>query len=287
MCQARLGADDEPFFLFLHFYDVHTDFTPKDEYREKYVGPYAGRLTGSTIQLVNVRNAEERLSDADVRWLREMYDAEIRQLDDLLGRFLGWLDDEGELDETLIVVTSDHGEEFQEHGSVLHGRTHYQEVARVPLLVRGPGVPSATVVSTPVHGIDVTPTILGVMGIPSRQARDGIDLSPAWSGGVLPERTFFAEADHNNQVEGVLVSDIKKMVRQGSTKLLLDTHTGAVELYDIGRDAAELQDLAPGAPERVAELRALLERFLAVEVEAEAVPPPSEEERARLEALGY
>jgi arylsulfatase A-like enzyme len=283
----RSRADDEPFFLFLHFYDVHTDFTPKDEYREKYVGPYAGRLTGSTIQLVNVRNAEERLSDADVRWLREMYDAEIRQLDDLLGRFLGWLDDEGELDETLLVVTSDHGEEFQEHGSVLHGRTHYQEVARVPLLVRGPGVPSATVVSTPVHGIDVTPTILGVMGIPSRQARDGIDLSPAWSGGALPERTFFAEADHNNQVEGVLVSDIKKMVRQGSTKLLLDTHTGAVELYDIGRDAAELQDLAPGAPERVAELRALLERFLAVEVEAEAVPPPSEEERARLEALGY
>jgi arylsulfatase A-like enzyme len=138
-----------------------------------------------------------------------------------------------------------------------------------------------------VHGIDVTPTILGVMGIPSRQARDGIDLSPAWNGGALPERTFFAEADHNNQVDGVLVSDIKKMVRQGSTKLLLDTHTGAVELYDIERDAAELQDLASGAPERVAELRALLEGFLADEVEAEAVPPPSAEERARLEALGY
>jgi len=283
----RARDEGKPFFLFLHFYDVHTDFTPRDEYRERFVGPYAGRLTGSTTQLVTVRNEGERLGDADIRWLREMYDAEIRQMDDLLGRFFAWLDDEDLFDETLFVVTSDHGEEFQEHGSVLHGRTQYQEILRIPLLVRGPGVPAGTVVSTPVNGVDVTPTLLGVMGIASRQERDGVDLSPLWQGGTLPPRAMYAEADHNNRVDGQFVYDIKKMVREGSEKLFLDTHTGALELYDLASDAGEVRNLAEAHPERVQALQALLERWQAGSVEGEAVPPPTAEEQRKLEALGY
>jgi arylsulfatase A-like enzyme len=282
------GRDpDEPFFLFLHFYDVHTDFTPRDEYRERFVGPYAGGLTGSTMQLVRVRNLEQQLDEADVTWLKEMYDAEIRQLDELLGRFFEWLEDEGLADDTLFVITSDHGEEFQEHGSVLHGRTHYQEVLRIPLLVRGPGIPAGKVVDSPVHGVDVTPTILAALGVPSSVPRDGLDLSPAWSGGALPERVFYAEADHNNKVEGEFVYDIKKMVRRGSTKFLLDTHTQAVELYDLDGDPEERDDLSGQRPERVQELRALLEEYLRGTVESEQAAPPSEEDKRKLEALGY
>jgi arylsulfatase A-like enzyme len=283
----RARDEDRPFFLFLHFYDVHTDFTPRAEYRERFVGPYSGRLTGSTSQLVSVRNGEDTLSAADLRWLREMYDAEIRQLDDLLGRFFAWLEDEGLADGTLFVVTSDHGEEFQEHGSVLHGRTQYQEVLRIPLLVKGPGVPAGKVVSAPVHGVDVTPTILAVLGIASRTPRDGLDLTPAWSGGTLPERLLFGEADHNNRVEDEWVYDIKKMVRQGHAKLLLDRLTGRLELYDLERDRGEQDDVADERPELVGALKAELERFLAGAVEGEAIPPPTEEERRRLEALGY
>jgi len=283
----RARDEEKPFFLFLHFYDVHTDFTAKSEYRERFVGPYSGRLTGSTTQLVKVRDGEETLSETDVRWLREMYDAEIRQLDDLLGRFFAWLDEEELRDETLFVVTSDHGEEFQEHGSVLHGRTYYQEILRVPLLVQGPGVPAGKVVTTPVAGVDVTPTILALMGIPSSMARDGFDLTPTWSGGALPERLLFAEADHNNKIDGEFVNDIRKMVRRGDQKLLVDTHTGRLELYDLAQDRGESRDLSGSEAERVRELQAALERFLAGAVEGEAIPPPSEEERKRLEALGY
>ena len=283
----RARDEDKPFFLFLHFYDVHTDFTPRAEYRDQFVGPYAGRLTGSTTQLVNVRNADERLAEADLTWLRAMYDAEIRQLDDTLGRFFEWLDDEGLRDETLFVITSDHGEEFQEHGNLLHGRTHYQEVLRIPLLLQGPGIPAGKAVATPVHGIDVTPTILAAMGLASSQARDGLDLAPSWNGGTLPARLFFSEADHNNRVEGEFVYDIKKMVRQGDTKFLLDTHSLAVELYDLQQDAGERQDLAAKDPARAAALRAELERFLESAVVSEAIPPPTEEEQKKLEALGY
>jgi len=283
----RARDEGEPFFLFLHFYDVHTDFTPRAEYRDQFVGPYSGRLTGSTTQLVNVRNADERLNEADIRWLTEMYDAEIRQLDDTLGRFFAWLDDQGLRDETLFVITSDHGEEFQEHGNLLHGRTHYQEVLRIPLLLEGPGLPAGAVVKTPVHGVDVTPTILAAMGLASSQPRDGLDLAPAWSGGTLPARLFFSEADHNNRVDGEFVYDIKKMVRQGDTKFLLDTHSQATELYDLARDAHESVDLAPQDPARAAALRAELARYLESAVVGEAIPPPSEEEKKKLEALGY
>jgi arylsulfatase A-like enzyme len=286
--QFLRGRDpDEPFFLFLHFYDVHTDFTPRAEYRQQLVGPYAGRMTGSTPQLVKFRNAGEQLSEADLRWLREMYDAEIRQLDDLLGRFFGWLDDEGLYDETLFVITSDHGEEFQEHGSLLHGRTQYQEVLGIPLLLSGPGIPAATVISTPVHGVDVTPTILGIMGLDSSMPRDGLDLSPTWSDGALPQRLLYGEADHNNLVAGQMVVDTRKMVREGDSKLLYDTHTERNELYDLAADPGERNDLAALLPERVAELQARLQTFMAGSIEPETVAPPSAEEQRKLDALGY
>src|SRR5262249_30988778 len=152
-------------------------------------------------------------------------------------------------------------------GSVLHGRTYYQEVLRVPLLIQGPGIPAGKVVGTPVSGVDVTPTILALMSIPSSQPRDGFDLTPTWNGGTVPERLLFSEADHNNKIDGEFVYDIRKMVRRGEEKLLLDTHTGKQELYDLTTDKAESRDLAGTQPDQVSDLRAQLERFLAGTVE--------------------
>jgi arylsulfatase A-like enzyme len=277
----------KPLFLFLHFYDTHTDYTPRDEYRQQFVQAYTGRMEGRSSQLDGVRKRGERLEEDDLRFLREMYEAEIRQFDALLGDFFAWLRTEGLLDESLIVVTSDHGEEFQEHGGLLHGRQHFQESLRVPLLVAGPGVPAGVVVTEPVDGVDVTPTLLGVMGLETSQPRDGLDLSPTWRGGALPARTLFAEADHGNLQAGRLVSDVKKMVRRGNEKLLQDTRTGAVELYDLAKDPLERDNLAERAPARVAELRAELERYLQGARAGEAIPPPSAEEQAQLDALGY
>jgi arylsulfatase A-like enzyme len=278
---------EEPFFLFLHFYDAHTDFTPRAPYRERFVEPYQGRLTGRTQQLVALRDKGERFAPDDLRWLRQMYDAEIRQLDDTLGRFLAWLDDRGWLASSLVVVTSDHGEEFQEHGGILHGRTQYQEVLRVPLLVAGPGVPAGVVIDTPVHGVDVVPTMLACMGIPVGTARDGLDLSVLWRGGSLPERALFAEADHTNQVEGEHVLDVKHMIRRGARKLHFDRHARSAQLFDLERDPRESTDLAAGEPEATRALLAELERFRAGAVVPESIPRPSLEERRLLDELGY
>ncbi len=289
-----LGArsSGKPFFLFLHFYDVHTDFTPEEKYKDEFVGPYGGRLTGRTQQLIAFRNRGQSFTEQDLRWLREMYDAEIRQLDDLLAGFLDWLDEQGLADESLFVITSDHGEEFGEHGGVLHGRTQYQELLEIPLIVQGPGVPRGTVIDTPVHGVDVAPTILALMGMRPSVPVDGHDLSVLWRGaGTLPERALFGEADHNNLIEGRPVVDIKRMVRRGTDKLCLDKHTQEMELYDLGADPGEQQDLVGAAPEKVSSLRAELDRFMEGEVEPDVIPEPTAEERQQerriLAATGY
>src|SRR6185503_6671688 len=224
---------------------------------------------------------------ADLEFLREMYDAEIRTFDELLGRFLEWLGEQHLRDETLILVTSDHGEEFQEHGSVLHGRTQYQELLRVPLFLAGPGVPASVVIDTPVHGVDVTPTLLGAMGIDSDAEHDGLDLGVLWRGGKLEERALFAEADQDTRRSGHEQFDTKQMVRRGDAKLIQDRAGAHAELYDLAADPLEAHDLFAERAALARELAAELRRFRSGAVAPEKIAPPSAEDRARLEALGY
>jgi len=277
----------KPFFLFLHFYDVHTDFTARPEIKERFVEPYSGKIKGHSQQLNGIRNRGEQLNEDDLRFLRQMYEAEIWQFDALLGEFFAWLREQGLADDTLFAITSDHGEEFQEHGGLLHGRTYYQEVMHVPLILAGPGLPAGVVVDTPVDGVDVTPTLLAVMGVPSSAHHDGIDLSPSWSGGVLPVRTLFAEADHNVPVEGNSENDVLKMVRRGDEKLVLNTRSNGIELFDLAHDPHEHEDLSGSSPERIASLQAELDRYLASARPSEATAAPTEAEQSMLDALGY
>ncbi len=284
----RGRATDRPFFLFAHFYDAHTDFTPEPEYRERFVAPYAGRLDGTTGQLYALREAGLRLGPADLRFLRDLYDAEIRQLDDVVAGFLAFLDEQGLTDETLIVLTSDHGEEFQEHGGLLHGRTQYEELLRVPLILAGPGLPEGRVVEEPASLIDLAPTILGRLGLAPPGPLDGLDLAAAWEGRGLPTRAFFGEADHNNVVDGKPAADIKRMVRLGHEKLHLDRHTSRVQLFDLAEDPGEVRDLSPTAPERVRALQEELARFVqGARAGLASGAQPSEEERELLRQLGY
>ncbi len=281
--------EGQSFFLFLHTYDVHTDFNPKPEYKERFVGPYSGRLNGRTQQLIGMRKRGETLTEADLRWLKEMYEAEIRELDDLLDRFFDWLEEQGLAEDTLIVLTSDHGEEFQEHGGTLHGRTQYQELLLVPLILKGPGLPQGQVIDAPVSLIDLAPTILALCGIEPSQELDGLDISRAWRdpAGFPRDRRLFGEADHNNEVDGRSVVDIKRMVRRGNEKLVLDRHTKRFELYDLARDPSEQTDLSGAQPERMKELKRELGRFMQSEVDPEMIAPPSAEDLERLEELGY
>jgi arylsulfatase A-like enzyme len=288
--RERLEGRDRtrPFFLLAHFYDAHTDFTPTPENRARFVSTYPGKLDGTTSQLLALRSQGVRLGEADLRFLRELYDAEIRGLDELLAGFLGFLREEGLERDTLVVLTSDHGEEFQEHGGLLHGRTQYEELLRVPLVFAGPGIPRGRVVDQPVSLVDLLPTILGRLGIAPPPDLDGLDLAPAWSGGRLAERLLFGEADHNNVVGGQQVIDVRRMARLGREKLHLERDTGRVQLFDLAGDPGERRDLSATSPQRVALLRAALARFLDGAVAGEESGTELDEEDLRLlRELGY
>ena len=276
--------DGRPFFLFLHYYDVHTDYTPEDRFREQFVGSYDGPVDGSTQQLVTLRRENVQLSVPDLQHLRDLYDAEIRQLDEQIGRITRYLDENGLRDSTLIVFTSDHGEEYQEHGSVLHGRTYYQEVIAAPLIMSGPGVPAGTTIEEPVHVVDVTPTILGLLGLPARDEDDGICLIDHWRDPeAIPKGRFlFAEADWKNEQP-----DMGRMVRIGPHKLKYDRFTQETELYDLAADPLEQVDLSSTEPERLEALLKRIESFMEAERLGVKIPPPTPEEQGLLEKLGY
>ncbi|MFT4571118.1 MAG: arylsulfatase A-like enzyme [Hyphomicrobiaceae bacterium] len=274
----------KPFFMFLHFYDAHTDLNPDPVWREKFVGPYDGELNGRTMQLLRSREPGRGLSQDDAQWLREMYAAEIRTLDEHLKRLFAFLDDQNLTETTVVVVTSDHGEEFLDHGGVLHGVTHYQELLHIPLIMRGPGIPIGKRVKFPTHLIDVAPTLLRLSGV-EHPAMDGVDLATSWLEPIkVPAQRFlFSEADHNNP-EG---NNIHRMVRLGQHKLHYDTLTGRKQLYALDDDPREQNDLVHTQPQLVGQLWTELERFMSGKSVGFEASGLDDEELEGLKALGY
>lgn len=181
----------------------------------------------------------------------DRYDSEIAYTDAAVGRLLAYL--EKNRPNSIVILTADHGEEFDEHGSRYHGSTLYEEQIRVPLIIAVPGV-EPHVVSGPVELIDIAPTILGMLDIPIPVRMRGTDLGPWLANPPAPASRLapaFAE-----------VGD-KRMVVEGTEKLICDLNWGACEYYDLKADPGEKNKFgADERPERVAELRARLDDWL-------------------------
>ena len=274
---------NERLFLFVHYYDVHSDYSSRPEYERQFVGPYAGIADGTTAQMSEVRNGRIVFDQVDRGHLIDLYDAGIRQMDDEIDRLLTAV---GDGDETLLIVTSDHGEEFLEHGSVLHGETQFEEVLRVPLIVRGAGVPAGLRVATTVSLIDVMPTILAAVGAAVPTGLDGSDLAPTWrgGGGELGDRYFLGEGDRQRKNKKEL--QVMRAVRHHKDKLHLNRLTGVETLFDLDADPGELTDLAKSRPEIVAALRTQLQQIREESIKGSAVTL-SPEQQERLRSLGY
>jgi arylsulfatase A-like enzyme len=276
-----------PFFLFVHDYHVHSDYDPLPEYAAIFARPYRGVVDGTTEQLKAVRAGQLALDERDVEHLVDLYVAGIRHVDGELSRLLERLERDGRLEDTLVIVTADHGEEFLEHGGVLHGRTQYQEVLRVPLILRGPGVPVGRRVAEPVSLVDVLPTALALLGEPAPDGIDGVDLAPLWrDAGTdaerLRDRLLFGEADHNNESP-----DATRAVRRGRFKLIADRPSGRAVLFDLEADPGETRDVSERHPEIAGALRTALEASGGESAQGPELTGLSPEEEQRLRALGY
>jgi arylsulfatase A-like enzyme len=169
------GGDARPWFVFAHFFDAHCDYVPPPPYDTRFDPDYHGSFTGADC----MRGPEvgrpdpERpgglirtLGDRDLEHVIALYEGEVAWVDAHVGTILRALDATGQAARTLVVVVSDHGEEFFEHGGIGHRNTLYEEVVRVPILLRLPGVlPAGAVVAGPVSLSDVLPTVLEILGI--------------------------------------------------------------------------------------------------------------------------
>ena len=275
---------DRPFFLFLHFYDPHWHYDPPQDVRPLFAKPYSGAITGRWGDFSS-RSAAS-VSRADLDHLLALYDGEIRYTDNEVGRVFDHMAARGALRNTLVVVTSDHGEEFLEHGSWEHQKTLYEEVIRVPLIVRGPGV-AVRREPAPVSLLDVAPTILSWAGValpPSFQGRSLLG-PPA-----LLDHEGYGETDHTSDKSHKLF--LRAGARRWKAILSLDESGGAVraeEWYDLARDPAEKASaLPPGGAVDAIRARALA-RWKAGRGQSSFSRPVclSAEQKERLRALGY
>ena len=177
---------DARFFLFVHTIDPHVAYDPGGEYvrmydDRDYDGPVQPRRTPTLVE--DAKRGRITLSDSDAMRLEALHDGEITQHDVELERFLKGLADLGVLDETLVVVASDHGEEFNEHGSWGHGHSIYQELLHVPFLFHLPGVVPARRVEPVVSTVDLAPTVVELLGVPALSATEGRSLLSFMQGG--------------------------------------------------------------------------------------------------------
>lgn len=160
----------ERFFCMLHLYDVHSPYAPPAPYNTAFQDDPDARYFDWELEGDSILNRDGLPLAID------LYDGEIRWVDDSLSRLFAWLRRNGLEDETLVVVVSDHGEEFLEHGWVLHGNTLYQEALHVPLIMSGPGIEPGKVDSTWVGLFDILPTLISWAGIESDAQFDGTDI---------------------------------------------------------------------------------------------------------------
>lgn len=170
------ATDDRPFFLFVHLFDVHDPYTPPAPYDRAFDADYEGPIDGHDV-LGPKSQVRRGMAEADLRHLKALYDGEIAWVDFQVGRLLDRLEGH-ELDQdTLVVVTGDHGEEFFEHGKKTHREQLYRESVHVPLILRLPGVvPEGLELEEPASLCDLLPTVLSICGAELPPAVWGRDL---------------------------------------------------------------------------------------------------------------
>ncbi|MEE2662931.1 MAG: sulfatase-like hydrolase/transferase [Myxococcota bacterium] len=213
------------FYLFLHYMDPHDPY-----FAHPYDGSAVARVTGDP-------------DPSEAERLRELYKGEIEYLDRNFGELLEKLHALGVYDDTLIVLTADHGEEFYEHGGWWHGLTLYDEQIRVPLLVKWPKGRAERPTGSShqiARLIDVAPTLLARAGAAIPDAMQGVDLALPYTARSEKDREAFAEEDHEGNVLWSLRTATMKLIEANA-----DNHRGLPtrELFDLTADPGEQNNL--------------------------------------------
>ena len=229
------GLEERPFFLFVHTYDVHCPYDPPPRYLRLFDHRCAGRLDFEGTCGKPYFNGLD-LTEEEREHVRIHYDAGVRNADDMLGDFLDWLEASGRLEDTAVIVTSDHGESLGERSFVGHGEL-YDNQLLVPLVVYVPGRAPA-VVDAAVSGVDVGASILDLLTGRVPDGLDGRSLVDLMDGeaGDTAGRPWVASVAVNEGRSGATRLRKTAAMEPGGLKLIVDPDGGTVELFDLGRD---------------------------------------------------
>lgn len=297
------SAADRPFFLFLHYFDAHSDFhhpggntlpyyAPEPYHRaEMGAQPFTYDFCDegnncATKYLIAADRERRPLSSVEIEKVYRLYRAGVRYLDDQLANLFDGLKRRRLYDSSLIVLVSDHGEEFREHGRFIHGQTYDENIA-VPLLIKLPyGRYRGTMVDGLVEHTDLLPTLLDFLNVTVDIPFQGTSLVPLIEGRASGKRVVLSE---DKFVPG------RYALRSSRYKLIFDTGSKATELYDLASDPRERTNLSGERPRLVAGMRARLLQVLEKNSELAARVGSvgqvdevlDEAEQERLRSLGY
>ncbi|MFQ5744577.1 MAG: sulfatase [Acidobacteriota bacterium] len=209
----RAAGDLRPFFIFAHYFDPHHDYAPPPPYDRAFDAEYSGdmdsfdwirnpRVAGFDPNRMGIRTRV--ISDRDLEHIQALYEGELAWTDAQIGRALDELHVLGLSDNTLVIVTADHGDEFFEHEAIGHRRTLFEEVTQIPLILRLPGrLPEGVRIKGLVSIADVVPTILDLLGLPAMGDLSSRSFLPLIDGG---------EDDTERHVIGRLVRTYNRML---------------------------------------------------------------------------
>lgn len=281
------------YFSYLHYIDLHDPYRPEPPW-DTFFGPVRTDLYGHIDlaewgqYLESVRRGEVLPSTDDIEQMKLYYDGLIRKVDTHIGRVIDDLKSAGLYDDTLIVITSDHGDGFLEHGFISHSTTPYDEVSRVPLIVKLPGQGAAgRVVDEQVRLIDILPTVLEALGARSPKNIAGCALQPLWQKPTgdpddprpLPCRDAITEIAFEGGYPTV-------SVRTAEAKYIHFDQLND-KLYDLRSDPGEHENLAPPADPEGERLRQIALAVVAQRADGTETIELTEEQIRELKALGY
>ena len=278
------------FFFWLHVIDPHEPYIARGQWAADAGKKYPSKRipARNSGMVVNYRKGM-MLEEVDRLHVEDLYNREVEFTDRQIGRFLDRVAELGLMKNTMIIFTADHGEEFWEHHDVSHGHTFFDEVMRVPMIIRLPdGYPVVrNRIETQVRLVDVAPTVLEFLGLPALDLAEGQSMLPLISGeedlGHWP--AFY---------ESMIYYREQKGFNDGEFKYVLDEDTGEDELYDLVNDPEEKLSVVEDHPERRLEMKSVLldhlahQRSLHESLEKSGGTAELDEAtRAHLRALGY
>ena len=280
--------NDQKFFLWLHILDPHMPLIPPEDYVNQN---HALRQTGVLFsQTTPIRSGDHSPTSSDRESLKELYKLEARYVDDNIRRVLDSLKNRGLYEESLIVIASDHGEEFWDHGGFTHGHTLYDELLRVPLCLKLPWTSEAIQIENSVSTEDIAPTIIELARVRESDQPAEHSLSRFWrsSNNTPSVEPIFSTATRFYGDQVSVVFDDMKYIK--------NIYSGEIMLFDLKSDPMEKESVAENFPDIVAQAEALIEEYLSSSVKQSQALGLSDEVlsgdlspelAAKLRALGY